>query len=200
MIIIPCAHDLIAAYRRRYLFNLWPDTEFKVRRIIDLALDLIQDVARIYHPQEERPELKASLEDLVELYARIGERLQALLHTLPLRAIKDVEIQTVLRCHQLYQQFQEHPVRLFLTRHHLVKATRWVWMLKNYANPWYWGRYAVYHGGKEVAARLFMARIADLVGEEAVRLYGRRRLRPVRRQARTPAGGEPAMASSEVQS
>jgi hypothetical protein len=37
-----------------------------------------------------------------------------------------------------------------------------------------------------------MARIADLVGEEAVRLYGRRQTPPVQRQARNPAGAAPA--------
>jgi len=87
----------------------------------------------------------------------------------------------------------------FVKRHHLDKAARWGWAAINFANPWYWGRQAVYHGGKEVAARLFMARIAGLVGEEAVRLYGRRQPPPVQRQARTPAGAEPAIASSEVQ-
>ena len=61
------------------------------------------------------------------------------------------------------------------------------------------GRYAVYHGGKEVASRLLMARIADLVGEEAVRLYGRRQSPPAQPQARTPAGAGPAIVSSEVQ-
>ena len=58
---------------------------------------------------------------------------------------------------------------------------------------------AVYHGGKEVAARLLMARIAALVGEEAVRLYGRRQPAVVKRQGQTPAGAEPASASFEVQ-
>jgi hypothetical protein len=46
-----------------------------------------------------------------------------------------------------------------------------------------------------VAARLLMARIADLVGEEAVRLYGRRQLRPVQRPGRTQASMDPAIVS-----
>ena len=70
------------------------------------------------------------------------------------------------------------------------------WTAINFANPWYWGRKAAYHGGKEVTARLLMARIADLVGEEAVRLYGRRQPPPVKRKIRTPAVPDPATASS----
>ena len=98
----------------------------------------------------------------------------------------------MVRYHEMYQSVKNHWGYAFIKRHHLDKAVRWGWTTINYANPWYWGRYAVYHGGKEVAARLLMARIADLVGEEAVRLYGRRQPPVVKRQAQTPAGAEPA--------
>ena len=76
---------------------------------------------------------------------------------------------------------------------------RWGWTAINYANPWYWGRKATYHGGKEVAVRLLMARIADLVGEEAVRLYGGPQMRAVQRRAMTPAGVEKATVAPESQ-
>ncbi|MFA5110772.1 MAG: hypothetical protein WC443_05155, partial [Desulfobaccales bacterium] len=82
------------------------------------------------------------------------------------------------RYHEMYQSLKSHWGYAFIKEYHLDRVVRWGWTAYNYANPWHWGRKAAYHGGKEVVARLLMARIADLVGEEAVHIYGRRRNEP----------------------
>ncbi len=168
------AREIIRQYRRRYLLKLWPDTAFSFKVVNDLALEMIQEIARVYYPEEERPELKASLRDLVGLYNRVGARLQALLEARALRPFRDVELQTVLRYHDLYQTIKDHWGYQFIKRHHLDKVARWGWAALNFANPWYWGRKAAYEGSKELAARVALARIADIVGEEAMLLYSRR--------------------------
>lgn len=168
------ALELIRSYRRRFLLKLWPDTRFSLKRVNDLVLPLISEIAAIYYPDEERPELKASLTDLIALYNRVGNRLRNLLETLPLRPIKDVELQTVLRYHELYQKVISHPGYQFMKQHHLDKIARWAWTAYNYASPWYWGRRMAYAGSREVLSRLFLARLSAIVGEEAIRLYSRR--------------------------
>jgi hypothetical protein len=168
------AREIIRRYRRRYLLKLWPDTVFSFRVVNDLALEMIQEIARVYYPDEERPELKASLRDLLGLYNRVGARLQALLNTRALKPFRDVEMQTVLRYHEVYRNVTDHWGYQFVKRHHLDKVARWGWAALNFANPWYWGRQAAYRGSKELAARLALARIADIVGEEAMLVYSRR--------------------------
>jgi hypothetical protein len=168
------ALELIRTCRRRYLLKLWPDTAFSFKIINEMCQDLVREIAGVYYPDEERPELRASLADLVALHNRVGARLAAWLETFPMRTFKDVEIQTVLRYHQLYQDLKTHPGFAFMKRHHLDKVARWGWTLYNYANPWHWTRKAALEGGKEMASRLLLAKIADLVGEEAMRVYGGR--------------------------
>ena len=168
------AQEVIAGVRRRYLLKLWPGTELSFAAVNDLSLSLVKEIARVYYPEEERPELKASLADLAALYHRVGARLASWLETLPMRPFKDVEIGTVLYCHELYRNLKDHAGYRFIKRHRLDKAARWGWSLYNYANPWHWGRRAALEGGKELAARLTLAKVAELVGEEAARLYGRR--------------------------
>ena len=168
------ALDLLRDYRQRYLLKLWPDTKFSFTVINDLSQTLVREIAGIYHPEEERPELKASLADLVNLYRRVGVRLAAWMETLPFRPLKDVELSTVLFLHDTYQKVKEHPVSLFLRRHHLYRVANWAWAAKNLVNPWYWGRRAAYTGSREVLARLFLAKVVTVVGEEAIRLYSRR--------------------------
>ena len=168
------AREIISKYRRRYLLKLWPATAFGFKVVNDLALEMVQEIARVYYPEEERPELRASLRDLVGLYKRVGARLQALLETRAIRPFQDVELETVLRYHDFYRTVKNHWGYQFIKRHHLDKAARWGWAAINYANPWYWGRKAAFEGSKEMAARLALAKIADIVGEEAVLLYSRR--------------------------
>jgi hypothetical protein len=168
------ALELVRNYRRGYLLRRWPGTEFSFQVINDMAVELIQGIAAIYFPDEDRPEFKASLADLVALHNRVGAQLASWLESFPMRPFKDLELKTVLRYHEVYQTVTQHPVYSFIQRHHLGPLARWGWTLYNYANPLVWGSRAAYHGGKEVAARLLLARIVDLVGEEAIHLYGRR--------------------------
>jgi hypothetical protein len=176
------ALEVIRSYRLRYLLKWWPDTAISFKAINDMAMELIKEIAGVYYPEEDRPELKASLADLLALHNRVGSRLAAWLETRPIRPFKDVELATVVRYHEMYQSVKNHWGFEFIKRHHLDKLASWGWTAFNYANPWHWGRKAAYHGGKEVAARLLMARIVDLVGEEAVRIYGRRLKKRVKKQ------------------
>lgn len=168
------AMEVVKVFRRRYLLKMWPDTEFSLKVIIGLALELIQQIAGVYHPEDERPELHASLSQLLSLQTRISVRLQAVLETLPLRAVKDVELETILYYHDFYKKFTSHPTYLFMKRHHLDKFARYAWMLKNVASPWYWGYRAAYYGSKEMLSRFFLGRMSTIVGVEAIRLYSGR--------------------------
>jgi hypothetical protein len=165
---------LLKAYRRRYLLKVWPDTRLSFRQINDLAQTLVTEIARIYYPQEERPELKASLADLVALYRRVGERLSAWLETVPFRPLREMDLATVLYIHDAYRKVKDHPAHQFLQRNHLYRAARWLWGAVNVVNPYYWGRRAAYRGSREFLVRMFLAKVVTVVGEEAIHLYSRR--------------------------
>jgi hypothetical protein len=169
------ALEIIRAYRRRFLLKLWPDTRFNLQALSDISQTLVKEIAANYFPDEERPELRASLADLVALFNRVGARLAVWLETLPVRPLKDVELQTLFQYHEWYQKVKQHPGYLFLKRHHLDRLASWAWTAKNVLNPWYWGRRAAYTGSRELLQRLILAKVTTLVGEEAIYLYSRRR-------------------------
>ncbi|MGQ9920479.1 MAG: hypothetical protein ACUVRZ_04025 [Desulfobacca sp.] len=168
------ALEVVRAYRRRYLLQVWPETELSFRALLNLSLNLVQQIAAIYHPDEAQPELQASLAELINLQTRISVRLQGLLGTLPLQIIKNLKLQTILSCHNLYQFCVSHPAYRFLRQYRLHKVMQWLWLLKNCVNPWYWGRRAAFSGGKELLSRFFLARFITIVGVEAIRLYSGR--------------------------
>ncbi len=164
------ALEIIRTQRDGYLWNRWPDTALSFNAINEMSLELVRKIAGVYYPEEERPELKASLADLVAFHNRVGSRLAAWLDTAPVRPLKEVELGTILRYYDLYQNVRNHPVSHFIRRHRLHKVASWGWAAFNYNSPFYWGRRAAY----ELGRRLLLARLADLVGEEAMLLYGRR--------------------------
>ena len=164
------ALEIIKTYRNGYLWNRWPETTLSFIAINDLSLEIVKKIAGVYYPEEDRPELRASLADLVAFHNRVGSRLAAWLETAPSRPFKDVELATIIRYYDLYQNLRNHPVSQFIKRHRLHKVAKWSWAAFNYNSPFYWGRRAAY----EVGRRLLLARLADLVGEEAMLLYGRR--------------------------
>jgi hypothetical protein len=164
------AREIIRTYRDRYLWNYWPETAVSFQGLNDMSLELVKEIAGVYYPEEERPELKASLADLVALHNRVGARLAAWLESVPLRPFKDLELHTVIRYYEGYQNLKNHPVSQFIRRHRLHKVAKWSWAAVNLNSPFYWGRQAAY----ELGRRLLLARLADLVGEEAMFLYGRR--------------------------
>ncbi len=164
------ALEIIRSRRRRYLWNRWPETALSFNAIQEMSLKIIKEIAGVYYPQEEEPQLKASLADLLALHNRVGSRLAAWLETAPIRAFKDVELQSIIRYYGVYQNVRNHPVSRFIRDHRLHRVAVWSWAAFNYNSPFYWGR----RGAYELARRLLLARIAQLVGEEAMVLYGRR--------------------------
>jgi len=163
------AREVIRLNRNRYLWSYCPETPLSFNAINDLSGELIREIAGVYYPEEERPELKASLADLVALHNRVGGRLAAWLESAPVRPFKDVELQTVIRYYEMYQSLKDHPVSQFIRRHRLHRVASWGWAALNYNSPFYWGRRAAY----ELGRRLLLARLVTLVGEEAMLLYGR---------------------------
>lgn len=161
---------IIRTYRDGYLWNRWPDTALSFNAINEMSLEMIRKIAAVYYPDEDRPELKASLTELVAFHNRVGSRLAAWLETAPIRPFKDLEMQTIIRYYDIYQNLKDHPVSQFIRRHRLHKVASWGWAAFNYNSPFYWGRRAAY----ELGRRLLLARIVNLVGEEAMHLYGRR--------------------------
>ena len=98
---------IIRSYRRHYLLKWLPGTAISFKAINEMSLELIKEIAGAYYPDDDRPELKASLAGLVALHNRVGARLAAWLDTMPMRPFKDVELGTVVRYHEMYQSRQE---------------------------------------------------------------------------------------------
>lgn len=169
------AYALIEKHRARVWWSFRPRTELSLDRLWTLSRQVARDVAAVYHPEAERPELRAGLQDLMLLNLRVTQRLCNQVERWPLKMFRRVRVDQALWVREQVRKYQDSLIGR-LVRHARVpyRAGKWAWRLYNAASPWYWGRQAVYTGGREAALRYFLTSLVTFVGEEAVLTYSGR--------------------------
>jgi len=169
------AYELIEAERKKVWTRLSLKTSIAPREIWRISLGLIKEIAAIYHPEAENPQFQASIDDLLELNERIVKRLQEYLEKPPLNTIKDLNIQDVLTYKKRYERFSQSSGIKFIHKHkRLYSIGKHAWTVRNFLNPWYWGRKVVYTAGKEGLYRHLLNVVLKVVGEEAIMVYSER--------------------------
>ena len=172
------AYDLIEAERKKVWTSLSLKTSLAPKEIWQMSLELIKEIAAIYHPEAENPQFQASIDDLLELNERIVKRLQEYIEKPPLNTIKDLNIQSVLTYKKNYERFsQSAGVKFYHKHNHLYSMGKHAWTAYNFLNPWHWGRKVVLTAGKEGVYRSLLSVVLKVVGEEAVLVYSGRNAR-----------------------
>lgn len=172
------AYELIKEYRNKIWWNVVVRTDIKPRMVYQTSYELIRDIAKLYHPDKDRPEFQASIQDLVELNYRINQRIRANLETFPFNRVKDFNLENVLKYKNFYTQITSHGAFKFFKEHkYLYDFGKTLLAIYNYSNPWYWGRQILLTVSQESIVRYFLAMIITVVGEEAILLYSRRTLK-----------------------
>lgn len=172
------AYALIETERQAIWKSLSTNTSIAPRKIYQIAFDLVQRIAVIYHPDHENPVFQASIADLLELNYRIITRLQDYLEEFPLNTIKDLNVEDILRYKNYYDRFTNFELVKMAQKHqNLYTLGRYLWMGYNALNPWYWGQKVVLTAGKESIFRYLLSVIITIVGEESVLVYSKRNIR-----------------------
>jgi len=172
------AYDLIEAERKKVWTSISLKTSLAPKEIWQMSLVLIKEIANIYHPESENPQSQASIDDLLELNERIVKRLQEYIEKPPLNTIKDLNIQGVLTYKKSYERFSQSAGVKFAQKHkHLYSIGKRAWTVRNFLNPWYWGRKVAFTAGKEGLYRSLLSVVLKVVGEEAILTYSKRHIR-----------------------
>ena len=103
---------------------------------------------------------------------RVTLRLLALLEKWPVKAIGSVRVDQALWVREKMKEIQDSVIGSVFRQSTLgYSAAKWAWRAWNVANPVYWGRQAIYTGGREAAVRYLLTSLVTYVGEEAVIAY-----------------------------
>lgn len=167
------AYELIEVKRQKVLTSLSLKTSLAPKKIWKMSFNLIEEIAAIYHPDIEDPQLKATIVDLLELNERIIIQLQGHLDRFPLNTIKDFNIQDALTYKKRIDKFSQ-----FTEKHkHLYYIGKYAWMGYNILNPWYWNWKLIATTGKEGIYRHLCSMILKVVGYQAILTYSKRYIR-----------------------
>ena len=172
------AYDLIEDERQKIWTSLSLKTSLAPTKIWRMSLNLIKEIAIIYHPEAEDPQFQASIADLLALNERIVKRVQEYLEIFPLNTIKDFNIQDILTYKKRYEKFSQSMGVRFSKKHkYLYTIGEYAWMGYNTLNPLYWSRKIMFTAGKEGIFRHLLSVVLKVVGEEAVLVYSKRNIR-----------------------
>ncbi len=172
------ASSIIERYRKRIWRRFSINTAWGIAPVSDLCGSLVAEIAHVYYPNSPRPELEATINDLLDLNERVIARARRLLDKFPLSRLQGVRLCQILSCHRIYTS---------VTRHVLFRSVRHKWARRaatsvaaaaRYADPRFWITRGLTRGGREFAARYFLTSLVTIAGEEAILLYRRTAAEP----------------------
>ena len=174
------ALEVIGAYSRRVLRRARA-TPMSLGHMQDLTSALIRDVAAQYHPLSERPELEATIEDLLDMNRRVLDRVYGLLDRFPFDRLRGMRLNQAQDAREGVDRIYESGAARFVRRHPAaLRTVRWGLMVYHRANPFYWARRGAFLAGREMALRKLLATTVRVVGTEAMLLYSQRDVRSER--------------------
>ena len=172
------AYALVERERQKVWKNLSLQTSIAPGLIWKMCYDLVARISAVYYPESDDPIYQVSLADLLGLNDRVIRRIQEYLEQFPLNAIKDMKVQDILTYKNWFDKVSQNKAVQFAKQHkYLYTIGQYAWMTYNAVNPWYWGQKALFEAGREGSFRYLLSVILTIVGEEAVMVYSKRRIR-----------------------
>jgi len=172
------AYALVERERQKVWKNLSLQTSIAPGLIWKMCYDLVARISAVYYPESDDPIYQVSLSDLLGLNDRVIRRIQEYLEQFPLNAIKDMKVQDILTYKNWFDKVSQNKAVQFAQQHkYLYTVGQYAWMAYNAINPWYWGQKALFEAGREGSFRYLLSVILTIVGEEAVMVYSKRRIR-----------------------
>jgi hypothetical protein len=141
----------------------------------ELFLDIVRGIAAVYHPNADKPHLKARIGDLLELNIRTYYRVLDILQKPYLRKLQRLDIETALSVQRGFGLIMGNPLVRLIRDKRFRAHFRRMFDALNIVNPWYWLRRLLTEYSMDLAVRYLLTGFVTIVGEEAVLLYGRRK-------------------------
>ncbi|MBD3265023.1 hypothetical protein GF373_00005 [bacterium] len=139
----------------------------KLDVIRDECLGLVRDIAAVYYPSSQKPELEITLSEILRLHEHVTQKVQAIVTTLP--SLNRFSIASLLEAKSIFEQTRTvFTNKKFQTGGRIASR---VWQAVNMVDPRYWLNKALFHGASEVVGRKVMTSIFRIVGTEAMKVY-----------------------------
>ncbi len=161
------AQAIIDAKIKRIWRSTSPTKMLDIKVLQRDSLELVSQIAKVYYPSSERPELEVTLLELLSLNQRISEEIRTLVEPFPL--MHSISIASIIETRDIFEKTQDT-----LTTKGLKtggKIANRVWMVWNAMRPTYWINKAIFKGAGEVVSRKILSTIFRIVGAEALRVY-----------------------------
>lgn len=145
----------------------WKDRQFQTRDLMVDLFNYVEQVARIYRPESEKPLLETNLEAMLKAVNRASLQVILLLEEFPILDVKELSLRkmsdSIRKASKVYHKYEE--LQPFL------EPVRYLWQGSKflmYANPllalgWIAGSELIWKGGKHIGRKALDAYLLSLM-------------------------------------
>lgn len=142
--------------------------------MVDISKDLVYDVAKKFYPESKYPLYEITVDELLELFKYISNRVNELLDHRGLRMIKKITISKIIGFTDVKKKIDESAIMKTAKQLKIQKIFSTVKGIVNYANPVYWVKRLVVNNAINLVIRKICVVIIGITGEETYKIYSKK--------------------------
>ena len=145
-----------------------------INHCFSVCANLATDIARKFFPKSKRPLAELTIDEILELFIYISNRVNMIVDRPALRLLKKLKLSTLLALGDAKKVIDDSSLMKLTKKYKLKKLFDTVMGVLNIFNPVYWARRLFINTAVEVALNRLCISIIGIVGEETYKIYSKR--------------------------
>ncbi len=161
------AKELVNSRMQNIWFSLssvaWTDPAYLKKE----GFQLIRDIAAVYYPSSNTPEMEVTIIELLHLNERISQKLRVLFD--PFKPLHQISVADIFSARDLFERTKSVMEMKGLKRGRRLAGR--VWQGLNVLRPQYWVGRLLYKGASEMIGRKLLVSAFRIIGAESIQVY-----------------------------
>ena len=166
--------EIIENARKAFNDKSLRGAQSSVNHCFNVCANLTTDIARKFFPKSKRPLAELTIDEILDLFVYISNRVNAILDRPALRLLKKLKLSTLLALGDAKKVIDDSSLMKLTKKYKLKKVFDTVIGVLNIFNPVYWARRIFINTAIEVALNKLCISVIGIVGEETYKIYSKR--------------------------
>ncbi|MDD3382406.1 MAG: hypothetical protein PHT83_02720 [Bacilli bacterium] len=149
------------------------DIKEKFVEVKYIAVRLIEDIAKVYHPKSNHPLYELSVDEVIQLNKYITERVNEIFDRTALRFLRKQKISSVLNFFDTKKKIEESKANKMLTKFKITDTINFSRKVINVFNPAFWTRKLINGVTIPKVTNKIALTVIDIVAEETNKIYSK---------------------------
>ena len=166
--------EIVSNARKAYSDKTLRGASSSVNHCFNVCTSMATDIARKFFPKSKRPLAELTIDEILELFIYISNRINGIIDRPALRLLKKLKLSTLLALGDAKKVIDDSSLMKLTKKYKLKKIINAVKGALNIFNPVYWARRLFINGAIDIAVNKLCLSIIGVVGEETYKIYSKR--------------------------